>query len=815
MLDAVRIAGRWVSVHVLARLSRRALGDDPPPRQTLLRDFCRATHWHNRKGQLCLASANVALKRLEQRGLVRLPPPAPRQARRQPRQLVDDGKALPAVPGAGASLKEIRLQLIQDQHDPDHGLWNRLIIREHPLKGAPLVGAQLRYLIRNQESIVGAFGVGPAAYYLECRDGWIGWDDTTRPANLNQVLGLSRFLIRPGLRWPNLASRCYRLLLERVAEDWQERYGVKPVLLETFVDRSTQTGKSLSAANWQRLGQSQGRGRSSPSVKVRPKSTKDVWVYELVPQARSCLRRGANPPVVPRSIFCGLEGDSWTQVELDGLALGDRRLERRFELMLRARWKHPERSFFRSFGSAAAGKAAYRLVESSQAEISFQSLLAPHAHQTHRRMAAESLVVLAQDTTALSYNTLQATTGLGAVGDDRNPGRGLWLHSLQAFRPDGIPLGCSWAKLWAREGESDTDRRNEQSVCEKESGRWIEAHQCAARLAGAMPQTQLTVCGDRESDIFELFDQSQAAPSNLHLLVRAQHDRLLTCGQKLWQQLLEQPVGGTLRVRVPRRGDRPARVATLEVRWSAIEVESPRVALKKSWQPIRLYAVLAREIDPPKGQEPIQWVLVTDWKVDHFKMAVRMIQWYSVRWGIECWHQVLKDVCKVEKRQMESATALERAVVLDMMVAWRALLLCRLGKQHPALPASLYYSEEELAVLEVYKKKLPQHAQAVVSEPAVPAQLAAPSPGKREAPASAPDRPQAQASSRSALSLLQANILVAMLAGFWARKSDGHPGPKLVGQGLMILAELVNYRTLTGRTPNTRPFRSKRPRKPG
>jgi hypothetical protein len=65
--------------------------------------------------------------------------------------------------------------------------------------------------------------------------------------------------------------------------------------------------------------------------------------------------------------------------------------------MLGARWQHPERSFFRSFGSVAAGKAAYRLVESSQAEISFQSLLAPHARQTHRRMAAESLVVLAQD----------------------------------------------------------------------------------------------------------------------------------------------------------------------------------------------------------------------------------------------------------------------------------------------------------------------------------------------------------------------------------------------------------------------------------
>ena len=103
-----------------------------------------------------------------------------------------------------------------------------------------------------------------------------------------------------------------------------------------------------------------------------------------------------------------------------------------------------------------------------------------------------------------------------------------------------------------------------------------------------------------------------------------------------------------------------------------------------------------------------------------------------------------------------------------------------------------------------------------MSHPAVESQLSAPGAGKGEVPASASDRPQAQAPSRAVLSLFQANILVAMLAGFWGRKSDGHPGPKLVGQGLMILAELVNYRRLTGRTPITRPPPgSKRPREPG
>ncbi len=271
-----------------------------------------------------------------------------------------------------------------------------------------------------------------------------------------------------------------------------------------------------------------------------------------------------------------------------------------------------------------------------------------------------------------------------------------------------------------------------------------------------------------------------------------------------------------MQVRVPRRENRPARLATLELHWACIQAAPPCVALKKSWQPITLYAVLAREIHPPAGQEPIEWVLLSDWKVDSLKMAVRLVRWYSLRWGIECWHQTLKDVCNVEKRQMESAAALERALVLDMIVAWRALMLCRLGKAHPAWKASFFYSAEELAVLEVYRDKLPRHAR---SEPNIPAldpataaehdQLA----GQCAAEEGLiPPQPRANPSN---LTLFQANILVAMLAGFWARKGDGHPGPKLLAQGLMILVALVHHQQLTGPVPAQPDSGPERPRKPG
>jgi hypothetical protein len=320
-------------------------------------------------------------------------------------------------------------------------------------------------------------------------------------------------------------------------------------------------------------------------------------------------------------------------------------------------------------------------------------------------MAAESVVLLAQDTTALSYNKLKKTAGLGPLGKDHQSGRGLFLHTLQAFRLDAIPLGCAWAQIWARPAQSDTAERNQQSIDQKESGRWIDAYQAGAAVAAQMPQTTILVAGDRESDIVDLYDRAQVAPSNLFYIVRAQHDRVLTSGEKLWNTLAKLPVAGLQEVSVGRNKDRPARNAILEIKWGQVQIVPSRVGCKNSWQPLSLSVISAVEIHPPTGVEPIEWVLLTKWTTDSFKMALRIILWYALRWGIECWHQVLKDGCGVEKRQFKTAQALKRSLVLDMIIAWRTLLLCRLGKSHPTLPASCFYSPQELAILEVFSKK--------------------------------------------------------------------------------------------------------------
>lgn len=418
VIGAVKISGRWVDQQVLERLSRRSQGPEAPARRELVAEFCRAVGWRDIHGRFCVSSAHVALRRLEKRGLVQLPPMAARNRGPVGRGLLDDGGALPQLPklpSGGGKIAGLRLRLIEGEDDPAHRVWNRLIVREHPQGRRPLVGAQVRYLIECPAGIVGAFGFGPPAYHLECRDQWVGWSLPARQQNRGKVIGLSRFLIRSGLRVPNLASQCYSLVLGQVGQHWQEKYGLRPVLVETYVDRVRYHGRSLAAANWRRLGQSKGRGRDDRQRQCA-QSPKDVWVYELHPKARAQLQACAPPVVAPRSVFAAALKEDWTQEEMAGVSLGDERLNQRAQRMLRQRWARPTQSFCRSFDNLAESKGAYELLENPRIEINLTSLLAAHQQQTARRMAAEAMVLLAQDTTGLGYSTLHQTTGLGPLG---------------------------------------------------------------------------------------------------------------------------------------------------------------------------------------------------------------------------------------------------------------------------------------------------------------------------------------------------------------------------------------------------------------
>jgi hypothetical protein len=202
-----------------------------------------------------------------------------------------------------------------------------------------------------------------------------------------------------------------------------------------------------------------------------------------------------------------------------------------------------------------------------------------------------------------------------------------------------------------------------------------------------------------------MHDAAQHGPPNLQTLIRAQHDRNLECHQKLWAFMAQQPEGMTQTVLVPRRRGQPARLATLEMRWSPITIEAPKVGCKKGWPPVNLWAVWAHEPNPPEGVEPIDWMLLTNQPIVSAKQAWERVQWYRCRWGIEEWHRVLKTGCAAEQREFKTAEHLQRVLAFDLIVAWRLLACLKLGRVMPQLPATVLYTREELTVLCALQKK--------------------------------------------------------------------------------------------------------------
>jgi len=171
-------------------------------------------------------------------------------------------------------------------------LWNEYIERYHYLGHKPLPGAQLRYFITTGEQIVALAGFGAAAWQTAPRDRFIGWTHDQRKTNLHLIVNNARFLILPWIQSKNLASKILSLLSRRLSDDWYSRYNIRPVLLESFVQKDRFEGTCYKAANWQIVGETKGRGKlgHNPKKGTVIVPIKGVWVYPLDKNFRVLLK---------------------------------------------------------------------------------------------------------------------------------------------------------------------------------------------------------------------------------------------------------------------------------------------------------------------------------------------------------------------------------------------------------------------------------------------------------------------------------------------------------------------------------------------
>ena len=434
----------------------------------------------------------------------------------------------------------------------------------------------------------------------------------------------------------------------------------------------------------------------------------------------------------------------WAQTEVASVNLGDQRLNDRLAVLLSALGDRPNLSIPAACGGHADTQAAYRFFDNPKA--TFQGILLPHHQQTLRRMSQQEVVLLVQDSSEIELDRPnQEVVGVGELDGSR---RGVLLHVMHAFTVDGAPLGTLWAQCINRtEGvshesaEQKRQERKQKPLEEKESLRWITALKQARQAALALPEVECVCAADSEADIYEWFAQprgesNEALPltddaPGVHWLVRACQDRALQiqdgdgkaqlCQRHLQDQVRATPVlyetVFSIRERDAKTGVecRSRRVAR-EAREAKVQVRAATVTLRPPWRfdrklpPVTVNVVLVSEINPPKGEPPVQWVLVTTLPIKTLEQVRRIVEYYCVRWNIEILFRTLKSGCRIEQRRFEHVDRILPAMALYLIAAWRTLFVCRMGRSMPDADCEAIFQPCEWKAVwtAVHRKKPPK-----------------------------------------------------------------------------------------------------------
>lgn len=254
-------------------------------RHKLSKLFCERFNWRKPDGGLKDMSCRLAHLRMAEDGVIELP--KARKGHFNPSGRIK--RTLLAQPGqeitAGAGTLDLQVEIVTKAWS---SLWNEYIDRYHYLGYTRLSGAQLRYFVKSEGAIVALLGFGASAWKTQPRDEYIGWTASERAKNLHMIVNNARFLILPWIHSKNLGSHILSKVIKRIGKDWENQYKYRPVLLETFVDKTRFQGTCYKAANWIYVGDTKGRGKLDVKNEYK-EPVKSIWVYPLIRSFRRYL----------------------------------------------------------------------------------------------------------------------------------------------------------------------------------------------------------------------------------------------------------------------------------------------------------------------------------------------------------------------------------------------------------------------------------------------------------------------------------------------------------------------------------------------
>lgn len=433
---------------------------------------------------------------------------------------------------------------------------------------------------------------------------------------------------------------------------------------------------------------------------------------------------------------------SWIEEELCRAQFNDKRLNERFKKIATDLASNPTHSIHSASIDWAATKAAYRFFDNG--EVDSDKILKPHFESTSLRSRNYNKVIVAQDTTYIDYSKHKRTKNLGTSFKSHGQEiKGICQHVGLALNEKGLPLGLVYNKLWTRkDNHLSPYERTSLPIQLKESSRWIE---CIKRSKEVLENSEIIVVGDRESDIYEAFEE--AYKQEVDVIIRSQHNRILDEDIKLIEALSIEEIKGTKEIVIPSSGTRKKKKSKLEIRFLKVELKGKPSDMSskqnKHREDLELYLV-----DATDSKAGLNWRLLTTVPVETVNDAKYILDIYAKRWNVELYFKSLKTGCNIEDCRLAEAGKLVKYISLMSVVAWRIFWINFIGRESPKTSSEKVFmnSEWKTAWLILHKKKIKEGKLK-----------------KSNMPQSPPE-------------LKEVIHWIAGLGGFLRRKGDGDPG---------------------------------------
>lgn len=446
-----------------------------------------------------------------------------------------------------------------------------------------------------------------------------------------------------------------------------------------------------------------------------------------------------------------LDTNTWAQQQFSNCQLGHKRRTKRLVRLAAQVVSHPSGGFPEQTETWADLKAAYRLFD--RAEATFEAVAGIHWQQTRRRSGGRYLVL--GDTTELDFGIHRDIADLGPTGN--GGGWGFLLHSGLLVAADGEEIfGLAGQTIHYRKPAPKKENTTQRLRRDRESKVWGEVIDAVGPPAEGVEWVHVL---DRGADHFEVYCHCREQKAEWVVRVTQKQRSILTPDDErmpLKKYLGTLPLSGTYELSLRARPGQAARTAKLQVRHGALRVPPPEhrspYIKRINPDPIKMHVVHVREVDAPRGVEPIEWILLTSLAVEDFEDAWIVIGYYEKRWLIEEWHKALKSGCRVTERQLKTKQRLEAMVGLLSVVSVRLLQLKSAARAEPDRPARQMIPLRWIALLQSARKHLKQKKSMTVGE------------FYRE---------------------------LAKLGGFIGRKSDGEPGWITIWRGWQKLYLMV------------------------